>query len=291
MDLARSIDFDCLGRGDAEALALPKKVHRIDINRQFDLYTTESITYPAEAPPVYQKHQPSDGFTNTMTQAPQKTQSSKPPCPPKFVLRTVAHTPAQPVNTEANQARQSDEVRRSLQLPRVEPASNSGCHSKIEAINDRPAGHAHPDETTVLYEVFVKPSSTSLSKWLTGPRTGTSMDFTQPDESMPGRMGIIKGASTCTIRVTLRKKQLAGGGKRAVHSIWVIANGGKVCIQQKCTSKSETLRDSQADVCQYPKTARSFLTRCGRTRPKLSSVIRPNSDTLPVQMQSRHTKR
>ncbi|KAL8716561.1 MAG: hypothetical protein Q9225_006121 [Loekoesia sp. 1 TL-2023] len=263
MDLATSIDFDSLGQAEDEALTVPKKGYGIDVNRQFDLYTTESITYPAEAPPVYQKHQLLDGFTNTMTQALHKTQSSKSPSPPRFVLRTVAHTPAQPVNHEANRARQSDEVRGSLQLPRAEPTSNNGCLSKIEVTNATAAGHTHLDETTVLCEVFVKPNQTTFFEWLTDSRRGTSMDFAQPDESMPGRMGITKGASKCTIRVTLRKKQLAGGGKRAVRSIWVIADGGKAYIQQKLPQDSQiipyTLWSNETKaIIRYPTELRYF---------------------------------
>lgn len=63
------------------------------------------------------------------------------------------------------------------------------------------------------------------------------MDYTQPDESMPGKMGMVKGASTCTVRVTSRKKQVVGGGVRVVRSIWVFADNGDVCIQQKCMPK------------------------------------------------------
>ena len=64
------------------------------------------------------------------------------------------------------------------------------------------------------------------------------MDFTQPDRSMPGRMGITKGASRCTVRLVIREKHSKGGEKYTVRSIWVIADDGKVCIEQKCRVKA-----------------------------------------------------
>ncbi|KAL8664185.1 MAG: hypothetical protein Q9202_003263 [Teloschistes flavicans] len=59
------------------------------------------------------------------------------------------------------------------------------------------------------------------------------MDFTQPDESMPGKMGLVKGVSECSVRVTSRRKRVEGDEFRLVRSIWVISDDGKTCIQQK----------------------------------------------------------
>lgn len=81
------------------------------------------------------------------------------------------------------------------------------------------------------------------------------MDFTQPNEFMPGKMGMVKGASACIVRVTMRKKYSVGGGTRTRRSIWVIADDGKICIQHKCMLNPESVFDSQADVFQYLKAA------------------------------------
>ncbi|KAL8943466.1 MAG: hypothetical protein Q9211_000963 [Gyalolechia sp. 1 TL-2023] len=187
---------------------MPTKHHEIDVNRKFELHTIDSISFSGEAPLIYQQHRPIDGFAVSMPQEPQIRRSSKPLYyHPKTILRTV-HKSCGPENLEANLARQSDMVRRSLQLPRVEPASNKNGHlSSLEAIEDAPVGHTPPHETMVLCEL-----------------TGASMDFTQPDESMPGKMGMTKGASTCTVRVTLRKKCSIDGGTRTRRSIWIIAD-------------------------------------------------------------------
>lgn len=77
------------------------------------------------------------------------------------------------------------------------------------------------------------------------------MDYTQPDEGMPGKMGLVKGASTCCIRVTSRRKRLKGNDFRTVRSIWVIADDGKTCIQQKCPS----IPSSHKSITALPKDA------------------------------------
>ncbi|KAL8839762.1 MAG: hypothetical protein Q9170_001633 [Blastenia crenularia] len=197
------------------------KDHGIGVNRQFDVYTTDSVSYPAEAPPVYQKDQPLNGSALTVIKAPPAPESSKLPSS-KFILKTVSHAPTQPVNVELNQSRQSEEVRRSLQLPKVDPVSNHlKFPSNIEPICDAPIRPKNPHDVILHCEL-----------------TGASMEFTQPDDTMPGGMGLQKGASTCTIRVTSKKKCTARGEIRAVRSIWIIAESGKLCIQHKLPQES-----------------------------------------------------
>lgn len=94
------------------------------------------------------------------------------------------------------------------------------------------------------------------------------MGFTQPDDAMPGRMGLVKGASTCIIRVTSRRKSAGPGQIRVKRSIWVFAEGGKLCIQQKRMRRDLRLRDVATDVPQYPMIAKLFPTPSGETRLK-----------------------
>ncbi|KAL8700090.1 MAG: hypothetical protein Q9201_005639 [Fulgogasparrea decipioides] len=213
MDIARSINFDSL-QGSPP---VPKKHDRIDVDCQFDVYTTRSIVYPAEAPPVYQKkEQVQDGSIGITTQLPlghEPLTSSK---SPSFVLRTIGHTSARPSTTESNRARQSAEVAQSLQLSKVELPLSNGGQLGLTSINDEHTAHTRPHQTEVLCEF-----------------TGASMDYAQPDELMPGKMGMVKGASTCAVRVASRRKQVDGGDFRIIRSIWVIADNAKTRIQQK----------------------------------------------------------
>ncbi|KAL9598178.1 MAG: hypothetical protein Q9219_004675 [cf. Caloplaca sp. 3 TL-2023] len=223
MDIARSIDFDNLSKG-VNLSHTPSKSYDIDVNRQFDVYTTDSTFYPAEAPPVYQKSQSLDGFTATTIKACVRSELSKASHPHTFILKTPADPPNQAMDMEIRQAQQSDEVRRSLQLPRVKPNTSNERPTKVEPVNDIPSGRTHPQDTTVVCEV-----------------TGTAMEFSQPDETMPGRMGITKGASVSTIRVASRRKCSAVGEVRTVRSIWVIAHDGKSRIQQKLPKDSRII--------------------------------------------------
>ncbi|KAL9006899.1 MAG: hypothetical protein Q9188_000354 [Gyalolechia gomerana] len=240
---------------DNNVPTMPMKHHEIDVNRQFNLHTTDSISFSGEAPPIYQQYQPVDGFVTRRPQEPQTPWESETICPPKSMLRTVVHTPCRPANCEVNLARQSDGVRRSLQLPRVETASNNNGHPlNLQAIEDAPVGHTPPHETTVLCEL-----------------TGASMNFTQPDESMPGKMGMTKGASTCTIRVTLRKKYSIGGGIRTRRSIWVIADDSKICIQHKLPQGSViipyTLWSNEVKVIIHHPTELRFFADSNSEKP------------------------
>ena len=159
MDIARSINFESLSEDNDALSTSPKQTYGIDVNRQFDLYTTESMHLPTEAPPIYQKDQPLDGFSHAMPPAPHKPWLSKSPSAPQFVLKTIPHAPTATASGEAKLARQSDEVRQSLQLPRTEAASNSSHFLRNEAINDAPVRHTSPDKNTVLCEVSVETNS------------------------------------------------------------------------------------------------------------------------------------
>ncbi|KAL8861017.1 MAG: hypothetical protein Q9178_002530 [Gyalolechia marmorata] len=192
---------------------LPSKHHRIDVNREFELCTTEYLTYSAEAPPVYQQDQTSDPpWTPTFSD------------PPKFVLKTIARERDQPLGNSPKQDQHTSEARRPLRAPRIEPAAKNPNRLQAEPIRDITEEQPCPSETTVLCQL-----------------PGASMDFTQPDNTMPGRMGLVKGASTCIFQISSRTKRSASKGTRVVRSIWTIAEDGKSRIQQKLPRDCDTI--------------------------------------------------
>ncbi|KAI4227257.1 MAG: hypothetical protein LQ349_006743 [Xanthoria aureola] len=219
MDIARSINFNNLDNLDKQVACpppVPNKEYHIDINQEFNMYTTDSVSDPAEAPPVYQPDRSAD-----------PSWTSKPSGHPKFVLKTFTHNDAPTLGSPAKHVRHTIEPRRSLQAPEIKPPPrprSSTQPQEAPMIHDENKELPHLPETTILCEL-----------------PGASMDFTQVDESMPGRMGLTKGTSTCTLRITLRKKWSASKGSRAVRSIWTIAADGKLCIQQKLPHDRETL--------------------------------------------------
>ncbi|KAL8658766.1 MAG: hypothetical protein Q9226_000791 [Calogaya cf. arnoldii] len=218
MDIARSIDFNNLDNLDKHVVCPPpvhNKEHQIDVNREFNMYTTDSVSYPVEAPPVYQQDQSADPLA-----------TAKPSDRPKFVLRTVPHTGGPTLGTAVRDFRPVSEPRKSLQAPEIEPAPRPRSSSRLQ---EAPVHDA-------IKELPLLPDATILCEL-----PGLSMDFTQLDESMPGRRGITKGASTCTVRISLKKKWSESKGHRKVRSIWTIAADGKLCIQQKLPQDHETL--------------------------------------------------
>ncbi|KAL8639170.1 MAG: hypothetical protein Q9228_003766 [Teloschistes exilis] len=223
MDIARSIDFDCLDKSVDKLPPVPPKDHGIDVNRQFDLYTTTTN----DAPPVYQKDQPQDGVFNIISPPSNTLESLKPPSTPKYILKTINRPPSQPWDIESDYARRSGQISRSSQHPEVVPVPKPHDPLSSVRLGNESAGHQQAEETTIHCEM-----------------TGATMDYTQPDESMPGKMGLVKGASTCSVRVISRRKRLEGDDARTVRSIWVIADDGKTCIQQKCPSYRTTLKSS-----------------------------------------------
>ncbi|KAI4094878.1 MAG: hypothetical protein LQ344_001923 [Seirophora lacunosa] len=225
MDIATSIHFNTQPLDNHNRPPVPGKGHGIDVSRQFDLYTNYPLPDPVEAPPVYQKDQSPPASVPSMTQTPQPHQPSESPNPPKFILKTIPHIPTPPRSAGEDRARQTQEVRQSLQLPRPTFAQSTETFLKpIKPIDESHSTPKHPGEDAVVCEL-----------------AGTSMDFTQPDEAMPGRMGMANGASACTIQITSRKKNLPGGQSRTVRSIWVIAHDGKVCIQHKLPKETNVI--------------------------------------------------
>ncbi|KAL8683931.1 MAG: hypothetical protein Q9186_000142 [Xanthomendoza sp. 1 TL-2023] len=197
MDIAQSIDFDGLNKNVTSPPPVPMKDFPAD-KRDFDrLYPTNSNSFAAEAPPVYQEDL-------------DRPKTSKSSSSSKFILKTVAHTFDRPMDRPVKHIRNSSEGRKSLQAPKIEPAPTNLNRLQSESIQDAHGWPSNPTETMVLYET-----------------TSTSMDFTQRDESMPGRMGLIKGASTCIVRIISRRKYTPVTGLRTVRSIWTIANDGK----------------------------------------------------------------
>ncbi|KAL8769866.1 MAG: hypothetical protein Q9209_004304 [Squamulea sp. 1 TL-2023] len=177
------------------------------------MYTTDSLTCPPEAPPVYQQ--------DCTLERPRTSKSSD---SPKFILNTIAHIRNESLDASATHSRHTSEGRRSLKAPQIEPATRNPEPLHGQPVLDVQAGLTRSPKTTVLCEL---PSA--------------SMDFTQPDESMPGRMGLVKGASACTLRITSMGKLSVGKGSRTVLSIWTIAQDEKLCIQQKLPRECDTV--------------------------------------------------
>lgn len=100
MDIARSIDFDRLSEVDNKGASKPRKHHDIDVNRQFDVYTTGLMACLGEPPPIYQQHQGINSFTTRIAQESPKIQLSKPLCVPDMVRRTVVRTQHPPSDGE-----------------------------------------------------------------------------------------------------------------------------------------------------------------------------------------------
>lgn len=153
MDIARSIDFDCLDNNVDKPSSVLKKDRGIDVNHQFDLYTTSSTSEPAEAPPVYQKDQSHNGAISNMAQPFQPSDSAKPPNPPKFILRTVPKIQPQPLRIGSSHGRPADEVTRSLQHPKALPTPGNENLLWSDSVNNGVIEHTHPEETTVLCEL------------------------------------------------------------------------------------------------------------------------------------------
>ncbi|KAL9578171.1 MAG: hypothetical protein Q9212_005893, partial [Teloschistes hypoglaucus] len=212
MDIARSIDFDSLDRSVHDLSRITTKDSGIDVNRQFDLYTTTTN----DAPPVYQKDQPRNGTLNITSTQSDAIESLKPPSAGKYILKTINRPPSQPWDIETDHLRRSGQISWSSQRPEVVPVPKPHAPLSSVHLGQEGAGRQHEEETTIHCEM-----------------TGATMDYTQPDESMPGKMGLVKGASTCTVRVTSRRKRIEGDEFRMVRSIWTIADDGKTCIQQK----------------------------------------------------------
>ncbi|KAL8801459.1 MAG: hypothetical protein Q9182_004425 [Xanthomendoza sp. 2 TL-2023] len=125
MDIARSIDFDCLNKDVGSPPPVPQKdypMDRIGPDRHISLYTTNSNSFTAEAPPVYQEDHSINGI-NTVNSVRVRPKIPKSSSPSKFILKTVAHTLDQPFEFPMKHRRNSSEGRKSLQAPKIEPAS------------------------------------------------------------------------------------------------------------------------------------------------------------------------
>ncbi|KAL8988772.1 MAG: hypothetical protein Q9177_002212 [Variospora cf. flavescens] len=224
MDLASSIDFDTLNVDNSNRPPVSIKGHGIDVNRQFDIYTNDPVLDLIEAPPIYQKNQSPDASAPYTRRTAQMYQLFDLPNPPKFVLKAPPHIPTPPRTAGEDHARQLNEVRQSLQLSKPVHSQEIENFPRPGPIDESHSKPKHPGKDAIICEL-----------------TGTSMDFTQPDETMPGRMGMAHGASTCTIQITTKRKGTAGGASRTLRRIWVIANDGKVCIQHKLPKETNAI--------------------------------------------------
>ncbi|KAL9016691.1 MAG: hypothetical protein Q9185_005970 [Variospora sp. 1 TL-2023] len=224
MDLASSIDFDTLNADNSNRPPVSIKGHGIDVNRQFDIYTNDPVLDSVEAPPIYQKNQSPDDSAPCTRRTAQMYQLFDLPNPPKFVLKAPPHIPTPPRTAGEDHARQLNEVRQSLQLSRSVLSQDIESFPRPGPIDESHSKPKHPGKDAIICEL-----------------TGTSMDFTQPDETMPGRMGMAHGASTCTIQITTKRKGTTGGASRTLRRIWVIANDGKVCIQHKLPKETNAI--------------------------------------------------
>ncbi|KAL8690574.1 MAG: hypothetical protein Q9218_004008 [Villophora microphyllina] len=203
MDIARSIDFDSAGEFLHDPPPVPLKDHGIGVNRQFDLYTTKTNSISTDAPPTYRIEKSQDSPTFDALE------SSNPSRASKYILKTIPHPHTQPWEIEANYARRPGHTSRSSQHSRIEPAPKP--HLDQETM-----GRLLAQENTIFCEL-----------------AGASMNFTKIDETMPGQRSLVKGASSCSVRVASRKKRIAGDEFRIVRSIWTISDDGETCIQQK----------------------------------------------------------
>lgn len=162
MDIARSIDFNNLDNLDKQVTCLPpvpNKEYHIDINQVFNMYTTDSVSYPAEAPPVYQPDRSAD-----------PSWTSKPSDHPKFVLKTFTHNDAPALGSPAKHVRHTSEPRRSLQAPEIEPAPRPWSSTRPQEapmIHDANKDLPLLPETTMLCELWADPFSSPTSYLIT----------------------------------------------------------------------------------------------------------------------------
>ncbi len=162
MDIASSIDFGTLNFEGRQPPPVPKKDQVIDVNRQFDLYTTISSD-PVDAPPMYQKDQSFDAAAPVVSQMPDNVVVSKPAKSQTFVLRTIPKPSPAPVCGDQAYARQVNEVRQSLQLPGAQnpPSKVNGFRSQLgsppsaDVISVSGPGYKLALETTVHCELSV----------------------------------------------------------------------------------------------------------------------------------------
>ncbi|KAL8749558.1 MAG: hypothetical protein Q9184_006759, partial [Pyrenodesmia sp. 2 TL-2023] len=161
MDIASSIDFGTLNFDGCQPPPVLKQDHVIDVNRQFDLYTTIS-SGSADAPPIYQKDQLSDAAASLVSQTPNEViEISKTAQPPKFVLRSIPRPSTGPACSEQAYARQWDDVRQSLQLPGAGKNPSKGLTlrnqlrspSSTDAISVSGPGYQRALETTIDCEL------------------------------------------------------------------------------------------------------------------------------------------
>lgn len=163
MDIASSIDFGTLNFDGRQPPPVVKQDHVIDVNRQFDLYTTVS-SGSADAPPIYQKDQSYDAAAPLLSQTPDKVvETSKTAQPPKFVLRTIPKPSTGLACGEQAYVRQWNDVRQSLQLPGAGNIPGKGNTSRsqlrsplsTDAISVSGPGYQRALETTIDCELSV----------------------------------------------------------------------------------------------------------------------------------------
>lgn len=156
MDIVRSIDFDSLGKIVHDLPQEPPKGHEIDINRQFDLYTTTTKSFPSDAPPVYQRD---DGALTIISPQSDTLESFKPSSAPKYILKTINQPPTQPWDIEANYFRGSSQVSGSSQHSKVVPVPKVRDPLSCVHFGHENVGRQDAQENTIHCEMSVPATS------------------------------------------------------------------------------------------------------------------------------------
>ncbi|MCJ1400113.1 hypothetical protein MMC11_003316 [Xylographa trunciseda] len=69
----------------------------------------------------------------------------------------------------------------------------------------------------------------------------TLIDYTQPNEEIPGEWKMVEACKTCKVYLVTRKQKLASGALRFTTSIWALSNDRGVRLQQKIADGEELI--------------------------------------------------
>ncbi|KAL9615054.1 MAG: hypothetical protein Q9167_000477 [Letrouitia subvulpina] len=217
MDILRSVTLESANQNPKDQSSELGNKQNIKVDGQFDVWSMDAALPPSpnDAPPEYQNLRPKRGsVTNALK-----------------VLESLGfHTSFQapsissdfsPVRTSCDYKKQYKTVRESLGLPKsAYTQHDSAAEQRIEA-----ATHQSPlENTAVLCET-----------------KGASVTFTQPDDAMPGSMGVVTATSSCTIRIVSRRKEQPGSEPQTLRSIWISGDDGKTCIQHKLPCEGQVI--------------------------------------------------
>ncbi|MCJ1417399.1 hypothetical protein MMC32_003743 [Xylographa parallela] len=69
----------------------------------------------------------------------------------------------------------------------------------------------------------------------------TMIDYTQPNEEIPGEWKMVEACKNCTVKLITRKQKLASGALRFTTSIWAFSDDRGVRLQQKIADGDELI--------------------------------------------------